>query len=610
MGDWRIDGFTEIRELGRGAQGRVVLARHERSGTPVAIKYLGAGADRSAREAFRREARLLGRVDDPHVARLYRLVEKAEGMALVMEAVNGVSLQRILQEYQRLEPEAALAVLSGSLHGLAAAHAVGVVHRDYKPANVVVPADGNSKLVDFGVAALAGEGTRGGTPLYMAPEQWRGGPASPATDVYAATCVFYECVTGRRPFSAGSSAELAALHLNAPVPVADLPEPLRPLVERGMAKDPADRPAGAAAFAAELQEAARAAYGDDWLERGVRRLAGAAAGLAALFPLAALALPSGAAGAAGTAGAAVGAAGGAGAAGSVSAGASAAGQGLLAAVGTKAAAGAVAAVVAGGVVTGAAIYAGTSERRADAPARLQVTVTTAALNRTLSLSEGRLELRNGQYPQISGHRDAQTQRRVNELLRAPVEDQLAFMREAIESNMRNTPGCNSRNSQLTSRFSFGVRGPALLSGRYRFEHRTDCYQGGELAVTVTVDLRTGRRLQPADILRPEILNTPAGQRRINQRIDRYWRNRDPLNPPLPITFSPYRPPKFGVPEQSVDDGGQLTLGVGHLEIVWGWTSGGSTIAGPVRIPYHDAADLLRPEILAAVTGSSASPSPS
>lgn len=78
-----------------------------------------------------------------------------------------------------MAPEAALTVLKGSLLGLAAAHAVGVVHRDYKPANVVVQPDGTSKLIDFGIAVLTGQGSRAGTPAYMAPEQWQGGPASP-----------------------------------------------------------------------------------------------------------------------------------------------------------------------------------------------------------------------------------------------------------------------------------------------------------------------------------------------------------------------------------------------------------------------------------------------
>ncbi|MEV5827684.1 serine/threonine-protein kinase [Spirillospora sp. NPDC052242] len=339
MSRWQVSGFEEVRELGRGGQGRVVLARHAERGTPVAIKYLPAGADPDARERFRHEARMLGRVDDPHVARLYRLVEHGDELAIVMEAVNGVSFKEILERYGRLEPEAALAVLKGSLRGLAAAHAVGVVHRDYKPANVIVPADGRSRLIDFGVAGAAGTVSGAGTPLYMAPEQWRGEPATAATDVYAATCVFFESLTGRRPYGPGDRATIMAGHLSGDVPVEDVPAPLRPLVRAGMAKDPAERPAGAAEFVERLDELARAAYGPGWESAGVRALAGAAVAFAALFPLAAGLVPAGA----GAAGAAAGAGAGAGA------------GGLLAAVGTKTAAAVAGAAVVGVTAGGVAV---------------------------------------------------------------------------------------------------------------------------------------------------------------------------------------------------------------------------------------------------------------
>ncbi|WP_119728261.1 serine/threonine-protein kinase [Thermomonospora amylolytica] len=338
---WRVSGFTEIRELGTGAQGRVVLARHEESGTLAAIKYLTrADGDTEAVERLRAEARMLARVSDPHVVRLYRFVTSEHGAAIVMEAVDGVSLRKVLDTHGALDPEAALLVLKGSLRGLAAAHAVGVVHRDYKPANVIVRADGLSKLVNFGVAALAGSRERSGTPAYMAPEQWAGGPASPATDVYAATCVFFECVTGHRPYRGDRTAVMRG-HLHDPIPVEEVAEPLRPLVARGMAKDPAGRPPGALALAEELEAAATAAYGPDWEQRGVRMLAAGAAALAALFPLAAAGM-AGAGGAAGSAGAAL-------------TGGAAAQTGLLGAAGVKVAAAALgtALVVAGGA--GAAI---------------------------------------------------------------------------------------------------------------------------------------------------------------------------------------------------------------------------------------------------------------
>ncbi|MEU1280777.1 protein kinase [Streptomyces sp. NPDC005805] len=290
MGVWTVPGYTESRELGAGGGGRVVLAVHDATGVPVAVKYLGERlrGDGAFVRAFRAEAQLLGALDSPYVVRLHEYVEAPAGAAIVMELVEGTALRALLAREGATGPEAALTVLKGSLLGLAAAHGQGVVHRDYKPENVLVAADGSSKLVDFGIAARDGA-TPGaaGTPAYMAPEQWRGGPASPAADVYAATAVFYECLTGRKPYGGGNMAELALQHLDAPVPAEAAPEPVRTLVRRGLAKDPGERPADAAAFVAELETVAAGAYGADWEERGQRRLAA----LAALAPL--LLRPSG-----------------------------------------------------------------------------------------------------------------------------------------------------------------------------------------------------------------------------------------------------------------------------------------------------------------------------
>ncbi|MER6950724.1 protein kinase [Nonomuraea sp. NPDC000554] len=286
-GQWGVPGYTEVREIGTGAGGRVVLARRDHDGTEVAIKYLSdqLRIDVSFVARFRHEARLLGTLRTPHNAQLIDYVESSEGAAIVMELVNGVSLREILRSEGPTGPEAALAVLKGSLQGLAAAHSIGVVHRDFKPENVMVQDDGTSKLVDFGIAVRAGEGTSAaGTPPYMAPEQWSGGSAAPATDVYAATVVFFECLTGARPFRASNVAALARQHHSTPPPVQEVPEPLQGLVQRGLAKRPADRPSSAEAFLAELEEVAYRAYGPDWEERGRHRLARLAGLLLLLFP--------------------------------------------------------------------------------------------------------------------------------------------------------------------------------------------------------------------------------------------------------------------------------------------------------------------------------------
>jgi hypothetical protein len=287
MPDWKVPGYTELKRIGSGGFGDVVLARQDSSGSLVAVKYLRRELLDEPEFAgmFRAEARVLASMDDPNVVRLYEYVESPAGAAIVMELVDGVSLREILSRQGQTTAEAALVVLQGSLLGLAAAHARGVVHRDYKPENVLVNGDGASKLTDFGIAARAGDRPiPGGTLAYAPPEQFGGAPASPAGDVYAATATFYECLTGSPPFTGQATEALLAQHRSDPVPLEAVPEPLRPLVKAGLARDPGARPADAARFVTELRAIAADAYGPDWEQRGRQALGEAALLLAALWP--------------------------------------------------------------------------------------------------------------------------------------------------------------------------------------------------------------------------------------------------------------------------------------------------------------------------------------
>ena len=287
---WSVPGYTELKALGSGGAGDVVLARHDGTGARVAIKYLRRKllADPQWAQLFRGEAQVLAILDDPNVVRLYEYVESPSGAAIVMELVDGASVREILVHQGATTAEAALVVLQGSLLGLAAAHRRGVVHRDYKPENVLVDGHGDSKLTDFGIAARAGEEpVAAGSLLYAPPEQFAGTPASPAGDVYAATATFYECLTGRPPFTGDTAEALVYQHLSQPVPLDPVPEPLRPLVTTGMAKEPQNRPADATAFVTALEAVAAGAYGPDWKERGRSHLRKAALLLALLWPLAA-----------------------------------------------------------------------------------------------------------------------------------------------------------------------------------------------------------------------------------------------------------------------------------------------------------------------------------
>src|SRR5579859_7294766 len=285
--DWDVPGYTEVKTLGSGGFGDVVLARHDASGAAVAIKYLRRQllADPGFTAAFRAEAAVLAVLDDPNVVRLYEYVESPGGAAIVMELVDGVSLRDVLARQGQTTAEAALVVLQGSLLGLAAAHRRGVVHRDYKPENVLIDGAGASKLTDFGIAARTGDSAvPAGSLMYAPPEQFGGSPATPASDVYSATATFYECLTGRPPFTGDTAERLLYQHLSQPVPLEPVPEPLRPLVAAGLAKDPLGRPADGTALVAELRAVAGGAYGPDWENRGRSGLAAAALLLAALWP--------------------------------------------------------------------------------------------------------------------------------------------------------------------------------------------------------------------------------------------------------------------------------------------------------------------------------------
>jgi serine/threonine-protein kinase len=287
---WTVPGLTEVGTLGGGATGHVVLARDAATGTPVAVKYLHASLceDASFLSRFRDEARLLSRVTSPHIAALYEYLEAdlapGTAAAIVMEYVDGATLRAVLRERGPLTPEAALSVLKGSLLGLAAAHAHGVVHRDYKPANVLVATNGESKLADFGIATHAGGAAVGvGTPAYMAPEQWVGAAATPATDIYAATATFVECLTGRPPFT-GDLFALRQAHERGPIPLDGVPAGLHNLVRNGLAKNPKVRPSQASALLRQLEKAATRTYGRNWYARGLNNLARVVALLALLPP--------------------------------------------------------------------------------------------------------------------------------------------------------------------------------------------------------------------------------------------------------------------------------------------------------------------------------------
>jgi len=271
--NWVVPGYRHVRELGTGSTGRVSLAVEIASGSQVAIKHLDKRlvVDREFRSRFRAVARLIAELNDGNVARFHRYEEWRHGAAIVLEFVDGVALSGVLRSAGQLPAQAALVMLKGSLQGLAAAHALGIIHQDYKPGNVLVDNDGGGKLVDFGIAARHHDHPAG-TPAYMAPERWSAGTCTPATDVYAATAVFFECLAGRPPFTADDPIGLMREHATAAIPFDLVPGRVRELVAYGMARSPDDRPA-AADFLRELERIAGDRYGELWEEQGRAMLA-------------------------------------------------------------------------------------------------------------------------------------------------------------------------------------------------------------------------------------------------------------------------------------------------------------------------------------------------
>jgi eukaryotic-like serine/threonine-protein kinase len=274
--EWAVPGYTEERLLGHGVSGRVVAAVNDATGQRVAIKYLHENLVRDAEflGELRAEAEGLMSINAAHMVRVFDYVEQpGEGAAIVMELVDGVSLREMLARRGPLGVAAAVVVLKDLLLALAAAHSHRLPHRDVKPENLLIDARGWCTLTDFGVAVKTDKQVRApGTPEYMAPELWHGAPSVPATDIYAATAVLCESLTGKPPFS-GRAERLRDHHESTPVPLDQFDPPLQDLIGWGLAKDPAARPRNAISFLRELEARAAAAYGPYWEDGGRRELA-------------------------------------------------------------------------------------------------------------------------------------------------------------------------------------------------------------------------------------------------------------------------------------------------------------------------------------------------
>ena len=243
--------------------GEVYRADDLKLGQPVALKFLPdrLSSDRALLDRFFAEVRTARSVAHPNVCRVYDIGEVDGRHFLSMEYVDGEDLASLLRRIGRLPQDKALELSRQLCAGLAAAHDRGVLHRDLKPANVMVDGRGRARIMDFGLAVAAGEvGTEseiGGTPAYMAPEQFAGKGASVRSDLYALGLVLYELYTGKRAFDAGTVADYRRKHTeDPPTSPSVLVAGMEPAVERAILrcieKDPRQRPSSAGQVAAAL----------------------------------------------------------------------------------------------------------------------------------------------------------------------------------------------------------------------------------------------------------------------------------------------------------------------------------------------------------------------
>jgi serine/threonine-protein kinase len=260
-----LGGYRIVEQIGQGGSSVVYRAEHVRLGRPAALKLFspGPGQDDFS-ERFLRESRLAASLDHPAIVPVYDAGEEDGLLWIAMACVDGTDLKELIADGGPLPLRRALAILGQVAGALDAAHARGLVHRDVKPANILVGANDRAYLSDFGVAKelASGGSTRTGsfvgTIEYCAPEQIEGAPVDARTDVYALGCVLYETLTGEPPFHRPTEVAVLNAHLRSAPPKLGrgLPAELDRVLEKALAKPPDDRYATCGQFVAAARAAA------------------------------------------------------------------------------------------------------------------------------------------------------------------------------------------------------------------------------------------------------------------------------------------------------------------------------------------------------------------
>src|SRR4051812_47897675 len=260
--------YRVLDRLGAGGMATVYLAEDERLGRKVAVKRLHSDSPEDAAQRFEREAKVGASLSHPNLVTVFDTVADDEGVLIVMEYVEGENLAQLMAR-ERVPPEQAVSIIRQVAGALDHAHQARVVHRDVKPANILITPDGKAKVVDLGIATasertqITAAGTVLGTPAYMAPEQLEGGKITKAVDIYALGAVAFELLCGRKARNGRTPVHIAHQIATDPAPDlrelwSDAPPPAADLLQRAMARDPADRPRSAGQLARALDDAFKA----------------------------------------------------------------------------------------------------------------------------------------------------------------------------------------------------------------------------------------------------------------------------------------------------------------------------------------------------------------
>src|SRR3954452_24159970 len=260
--------YRVLDRLGAGGMATVYLAEDQRLGRKVAVKRLHSDSPEDAAQRFEREAKVGASLSHPNLVTVFDTVADDEGVLIVMEYVPGENLAQLMSR-ERVPAERAVSIIRQVAGALDHAHQAGVVHRDVKPANILISPDGKAKLVDLGIATasertqITAAGTVLGTPSYMAPEQLDGGEITKAVDIYALGAVAFELLSGRKARQGRTPVEIAHQIANEPAPDIreawrDAPPAAADAVQQAMSREPANRPRSAGQLARTLDDAFKA----------------------------------------------------------------------------------------------------------------------------------------------------------------------------------------------------------------------------------------------------------------------------------------------------------------------------------------------------------------